>query len=73
MNKDSADIELVVLLDLLSVRIINAATRLAEMYGACQCAKNPALADSIASTLTEHGRLDAETLERILSLLNGVL
>ena len=67
------DIELMVLLDLLSVRIVNAATRLAEMYGACQRAKNPALADSVVSTLMEHGRLDPETLERILSLLNGVL
>ena len=73
MNKDSTDLELMVLLDLLSVRIINAASKLAEMYGACRRAKNPALADSVASTLTEHGRLDPETLECVLSLLNGIL
>lgn len=74
MNAQSTDAELMALLDSLSVRIVNAAAKLAEMYGSRLQSKNPVLLnkDSVISTLTERGGLDARTLEHVLSLLNGI-
>lgn len=72
MNDQSSDADLMMLLDSLSVRIGNAAATLERMYSPGSGSSNSFSQEKVMSVLSQDEELDERTLQRILSLLQGI-